>query len=280
MIQTLKPNHFGTILPSQKPQNEQKTNRIGGMCFGIRPENVVFMEAIRINNFLNSEQDWELKQYTILSLIQSYKKSFNQSKLYPALASLMHLSAILKNIIKKDEAIKLWLPKVIKTSGIKNENVIVEYSQSPSSGINDLPDLVNWALPIIDSVLSEGMVIYNFVYESMSLSQLNSAKSLRDSGYIIVPDNKNNTLNLLKYELVIFNSYRKPEKSVRTTLIGSFNKDSEESLTKLKCLLKSNHKSEKDNPVFYVETAIDFPFAETILPIAKRKLLNTVSITQ
>ncbi len=244
------------------------------MSFGLYYPNIQVMDTISINNFLNSEQDWELKQYTILSLIQSYQKNFKNLKLYPSLASLMHLSSVLKNLVKNKDSINVCVSKEIKLTGIKNKNVLIKNIKPGTGDIKDLQELVKWSLPQIESILNEGMIIYNFVYENITLSLLNDCGVTGDSGYLVIPDNKSNNICLIHYELVLFKNHLKPEKTLRTTLIRTYKNHDDKSLTDLKNELKLLNHSGKEKPVFSLNTDLDFPFSETILPIAKRKLLN------
>jgi hypothetical protein len=96
----------------------------------------------------------------------------------------------------------------------------------------------------------------------------------KQEGYWFVPDLRADLLHLLRYEMALFSSANERFRSLKTTLIDSL----EERLIKhspesVKLSLVKRY-SELPNPATYrCEVDIDFPYQETILPIAKRKLM-------
>ncbi len=236
------------------------------------------MNHLTLENFISPKSDLESTQYLILSKLALYRKQFNQNKLYPALAELSNLATKLEKLFESNSETRIWLPKQISSSFIKNKDIIYEKTEADNS-VNASPfELIKWALPLIKDTIYEGLVIYEFVSDELKVESVGPLPLYKDEGYFIVPDNKKSILIINKYECSIFSSGQLPLKSLKTKLLRAIpsvmvTKSPEEMKEDL-----LTHFKELKNPAVYIcKTDLDFPFAETIFPIAKRKLMSIIS---
>ena len=117
-----------------------------------------------------------------------------------------------------------------------------------------------------------------FVYKNIQVISCCNSDKYRGKGYILVPDNKIKVHKIYLYELSINWSVDEPVEYLDLELLRSIPfslvKDS------IYDLMKEfiEHSQNLYDPMVYIcETELDFPFNETLLPIIKSKLLDSVN---
>ena len=232
------------------------------------------MKQLNLDSFSSKDADIELNQYKILSGLKNYRAEFNRNRLYPYLAELVYLSSQLEEILGRKGLVSIPLPKGIKNSD-KEKNVFVEIVDKPVEVKEYYYDLIEWALPKIKEVIEEAYIFYNFVEESMLIHEVGTQPVYRNDGYLFVPDRSHTVLQIHRYEYSVYSSNAKPYSSLKTSFVeiaDELNFDGEEEIVKINLVKKYK---EKPNIATYLCTSeFDFPFDQTIFPIAKRKLLN------
>lgn len=232
------------------------------------------MKQLNLDAFCSKEADIEINQYKILSGLKHYREEFNKNRLYPYLAELVYLASQLEDVVEKKGQLSIPLPKGIKNRE-KEKNVFVEIVDNPVDVKDYLFDLIEWALPLIKEVIEEAYVLYSFVEENMIIHEVGTIPIFKDNGFIFVPDNSHKVLQIHRYEYSLYSSDAKPFSSLQTSFVeieDAIKFNGEEEIIKVNLVKKY---MEKPNIAAYIcENDYDFPFDETVFPIAKRKLLN------
>jgi hypothetical protein len=232
------------------------------------------VKQLNLDAFIYKEADIEINQYKILSGLKEYRAEFNKNKLYPYLAELVYLSSQLEEILDKKGQMNIPLPKGIKNAP-KEKNVFVEIVEKPVENKEYFIELIEWSLPKIKEVIEEAYIFYNFVEENMTIHAVGTPPLFKNNGFLFVSDNAHNVLQIHRYEYSVYSSTAKPFSSLKTSYVeigDALNFDGEEEIVKINMVKKY---SEKPNIATYLcKSDYDFPFDQTIFPIAKRKLLN------
>jgi hypothetical protein len=112
----------------------------------------------------------------------------------------------------------------------------------------------------------------------MKIEQVVILPLYREEGYFMIKDNIASELQVHRYECSLFSSGKEKYRALKTELIksiGEFFIDKTPESIKHE-LIKEN--KELPNPATFIcETDLDFPFAETIFPVAKRKLMSQLA---
>lgn len=233
------------------------------------------MKQLCLDSFSSKEADIEINQYKILSGLKNYRAEFNKNRLYPYLAELVYLTSQLEEILGKKGLINLPLPKGIK-NGVKDKNVFVEIVDKPPVETKEyLFDLIEWALPKIKEVIEEAYIFYNFVEENMTIHEVGTKPILKNDGYLFVTDSAHTVLQIHRYEYSVYSSNAKPFSSLKTSFVeiaDALTFEGEEEIVKVNLVKK--YKDKPNIAAYICKCEFDFPFDQTIFPIAKRKLLN------
>jgi len=248
------------------------------MLFVISVENTIYaMKTLTLNTFTSSLEDIEKSQYKILSSLKDYRTEFNKNRLYPALTELTYLYSTLEELLAHKACFDLLLP-----NGISNKNYIknnfIEIVDQTTIQNDYVYDLIEWALPLIQNLIDEAKIIYDFVLDNLSINQKGVSNIYDRDGYLLIPDNCSNMLNVYKFETV--ENYR-DNKSIlilNTEYLQSTKMNNLPSISWfIEMELMKKYNNGDDANCYLLQTDLDFPFIETMFPLAKVKLLNYLS---
>jgi len=232
---------------------------------------------LSLDLFTQVTSDYEKRQYLILAGLKKIEDQFYLNKIYPQLTDLVHLFKSLKEIKMKLENLREEFPKKIKNVDLVNKKIEYEIVFVDGSDINLVEDLIEWALPKIEQVLQTGITIHEFVENDLSIEHVGIVPNYRDEGYFFVPDRVKDKLMLFQFELSIFKSSEDKYRSLKTQYVKSIKIGSARLSPNSIKLDLIKEKKELPNPATYnFDTNLDFPFKETIFPVAKRKLMQTI----
>jgi hypothetical protein len=236
------------------------------------------MNPLTLETFFSSDTDWEINQFKILGGIKEYRADFNRKKLYPSLANLIKLSSILEEILKQKGSMERSFPKELKGFDLINQRIVFESLDELSPDLEFLFKLVDWAYPLVNKAIEEGTIVYDFVEKNMIIEQVGILPLYKEEGYFMVKDNIASELQVHRYECSLFSSGKEKYRALKTELIKTTKEYFiERTPEAIKHELIKENKDLPNPATFICETDLDFPFAETVFPIAKRKLMSQLA---
>ena len=232
------------------------------------------MEKLTLDALVHGLGDVERKQYEVLGALKERREQFSHNRLYPWFAELLQLEEELRALIQNRDGMARHIPQRLSDVDMEHLSLVYEPAGSETPEFSRVMDLVWWALPLVEAAVEEGKGIFDFVDQHVAIDEVGIIPSYREEGYWFVPDLRAAVLYLLRYQMSIFSASNERFRSLKTVVVDSLRegalRQSPESL-KLEILKKY---PELPNPAtFRCEVDIDFPFVETLLPVAKRKLM-------
>jgi hypothetical protein len=233
------------------------------------------MEPLSLNTFIGAVRDVERTQFEVLNALKHIHTNFHQNKIYPDLSALIQLYDTLQHIAHNAETLESLVPKRLKELDVENQSWLHEPSRLKDSDFDSIRDLIVWALPHIQRAIEEGKTMFEFVDDNLAIEVVGILPSYLQEGYFFIPDNCSSQMHLIKYEVSIFTNANERYRSLKTTHIKSVT-----TTTILQPAQTLKHGlieefPEMPNPAtFAFATDLEFPFQETMLPVAKRRLLR------
>jgi hypothetical protein len=217
----------------------------------------------------------ERTRFEILGGLQKIRSNFHHNKIYPDLAMLIDLHTSLQTITDNAETLQRKYPRTLKEIDFEERKLIYNDVPIHDDNFDSIRELIDWAMPYIQTAMEEGATMFEFVEENLSLEVVGILPSYLEEGYAFVPDNASGVLHVIRYEVSIFTGASEQYRSLKTTLVKSVPRLTIlQPAQKLKLELLQEY-PELPNPATYsFDTDLDFPFQETILPVAKRRLLR------
>ncbi len=236
------------------------------------------MKALTLDSFISQESDMEINQYHILSRLKEYQKELNKNKIYPSLSELVYLSSQLDEILDKKDNFSLQYHKKQSDEYSKRKLTILDIADQIVEYEDYIYELIEWALPYLKSLIKEAYIIYNFIENNISISEVGTSPIYKDEGYFLINNAAENITQIHKYQSAIYSSESKPLHSIKTTFIENVKPlEYSNNAEIFKHELIKRFYNRTNYATFNIETSLEFPFYESIFPIAKRKLLNILS---
>ncbi len=233
------------------------------------------MQKLTLDSFIAGDRDVEARQYHVLHALKGYHAEFSHSRLYPALSDLVELFGTLESLLQTKGDIEDHLPQQLKEVDLVNRTLVYETSKERDTDLERAAELILWALPLIKEAVDEGINIYNFTDEHIVIEEVGIMPMYKEEGYCFVPDPRASLLHLLRYEASLFTSAHERFRTLKTRLVESLQQAYIRRPPESIKLELMERYQDLPNPATYVcDTDLDFPYNETILPIAKRKLMK------
>jgi len=237
------------------------------------------MSRLSLDLFLSAGADFEGAQYRILDRLKRIRAAFSRNIIYPHLAELVEVHGALRRLLGSLDDLQKSLPGVLKGIDPETHEVLFEKPELGTGHMGLIEELIQWALPLIQDAIEEGRTIFEFVEDHLYIEEVGLVPSYVEEGYLLVPDRRSRRMYILQYHLSIFTSAEERFRSLKTTHVKTIEYagvDVAPQVVKLDLLAE---RREFPNPATYlIETALDFPYEPTVLPIAKRKLLRRLSL--
>jgi hypothetical protein len=233
------------------------------------------MSRLGLELFISAEQDFEVRQYQILNALATVRSDFSHNRIYPTLGELIDLYTTLSRISKSAGDIRHELPRRITGLDLKAQRIIYESLNLSPRDVEAVEELINWSLPHIQRTIEEGQTIFNFVDESLDLEEVGIVPSYTEEGYLMIPEPRRRLLHVLRYEVSIFTGSEQRYRNLKTISLQSIPLGLvEQSPMTIKRQLIEAHRDMPNPATYLFRTELDFPYTETILPVAKRKFMR------
>lgn len=235
------------------------------------------MKSLSETWFAEGYIDFELKKYTLLAYLQEIDRYFNENKLYPQLADVIFHYNNIAAFRENKKFLQEHFPK--KLTGVQLQKLQMLYEQMISDDelMQELEDIINYSAEKIKSTINNGTEIYEFVEEKINIVPVGIIPLDAQEGYFLLSEGKNKITSVYHYRLSIFERHDEKFRSIKTFFIDKWQRSISTTYEHIKSEL-IRKRSELPNPAVYsIETGLNFPVDETLLPIAKRSLVKYIS---
>ena len=237
------------------------------------------MTTLDLKKLTSCGSDWESNQYKILIKVKEWLSDFHKNKLFPAIEESVQFNLSLEDILRENIECKLWFDNEIRTRKINERIMVYEKAHQIGNQLDKLLNFIDWSLKLNKPVLEEGRIIKNFVEDNLLINRISTVeKNYHGKGYFTLPDNKNELLNIYLYEIIWDWSQENLYQRIVSAKVRSIHQKMIKS--SVEDLMRDfiAHTQVLHEPVIFVfETDLDFPYKETIFPIAEEKLLKHLS---
>lgn len=228
--------------------------------------------------FAEGRIDFELKKYTLLAYLQQVNRYFNENKLYPQLADMIFHYNNLVAFRENKKYLQEHFPK--RLTGIQLEKLQLLYEQMIGDDdlMRELEEIIHFSAGKMKSTIFNGTEIYEFVEENIDINPVGIMPLDTQEGYFFLSSGNNKATKVYHYRLSIFEKHDEKYRSIKTSFIDNRQRSIASTYEHFKSEL-IRHRRELPNPAVYaIETGLEFPIDETLLPIAKRSLVKFITV--
>jgi len=235
------------------------------------------MKTLSETWFAEGRIDFELKKYTLLAYLQEVTRYFNENKLYPQLADIIfHYNNIIA-FRENKKYLQEHFPK--KMTGIQMEKLQLLYEQMIGDDelMQELESIIHYSEGKMKNAIQNGTGIYEFVEDKIDIAPVGLIPLDTHEGYFFLSSGDVKRTGVYHYRLSIFEKHDEKYRSIRTLFIDNWKRSITGTYEHIKSELIKRWKDLPNPAVYSIETNLNFPVDETILPIAKRRLVKFIS---
>lgn len=231
------------------------------------------MDKLHENWLTDGVLDHEYKEYLFLAWLQKAKREFTDAKLYPALSRLIEEHRRLDSLRKGKADFTLKARKDVKGIDLRKMRLVYkDLEEHPE--LNDyLNSLIEFALPRLEGMMQEGKSLYDLVDEQLELTPVGLVPIYRKEGYLFLHDEPRKDIYLFRYVLSLLELADEHFHSLQTELIDQRRKGLGQTFEQLKGELIKRFTYLPNPATYLVRSSLVFPLQETLLPIARRRLM-------
>lgn len=237
------------------------------------------MKTLSTNWLTEGHIDYEYKKYLLLAYLQDVKKHFAEKRLYPILSDLIFHYQNLIILKKNKNLIKEAFPERLTITDFQNLKNVYEKIVNDDSMMNEIEDILSFSIPEIKSHLAEGKDMYEYFESKMNISPVGIMPLYPDEGYLFVSENEANLIRIYEYQFSIFQSTNDKYRGIHIHFIEAQRRGFANTFENMKIDLTKRYKKLPNPAAYLVESKIEMPLDESLLPIAKRLLVKYISTT-
>jgi hypothetical protein len=235
------------------------------------------MESLKENWLTEGLIDFEFKQYQLLAYLQRVKKSFKQVELYPHLADLVFHYRNLKSISENKGLIRENFPKEISIESLKNLELSYKKIVDDDAVMQEIEDIIAFALPQVKGSLDEGSFIYEYVESQCEIAPVGLSSLYANEGYMFITQPPQKETEVYRYQITFFQQSNETMRGIHTQHIFTEARTFSNTFEQIKLKLIKQF-TDLPNPSTYLITSkLKFPLNQTLMPVAKRLLVKHLS---
>ncbi|CAN5422343.1 hypothetical protein BH09BAC1_BH09BAC1_08530 [soil metagenome] len=235
------------------------------------------MKQLSVNWLTEGSIDLEYKKYLLLAYLQHVDEEFKEEKLYPCLSDLINHHHNLVDLKEhKEQALNSFPKKIVRIDPATFE---LEYERlvQDDEHLEEIQKILEYALPQLGKWLRNGQDIYDYVEEQLMLQPIGIVPMKVDEGYMLLREGSLSKVDVFTYSMTLFESANENYRSLKTQYLASYPLSITNTYQHIKYELIKTRKELPNPATFAIEAEKDFPFKETLYPVAKRLLIKELS---
>ncbi|MEM6641616.1 MAG: hypothetical protein AAF616_01440 [Bacteroidota bacterium] len=232
------------------------------------------MNALKHDWLTEGLIDYEYKKYILLAYLKDIRQHFNQSELYPFLADLVFHY---RNLVKVKESKKMLyenFPQSLSKADFEKLQLTYKKIVDDDAVMEQIEEILLFALPMVKEALEEGKELFEFVEENILMESVGVSPIYEDEGYLLINQDRSPDVSVYRYQLTFFQQAEEKYRSMSTTYLKSEVKKINRTFENLKIELTREFKDLPNPATYLVQTRLQFPMEQTVLPVAKRMLVR------
>ena len=143
--------------------------------------------------------------------------------------------------------------------------------------MQELENIIHYSASRIKKTISNGTEIYEFVEDKISINPIGLIPLDTKEGYFFLSSGNVKSTRVYHYRLSIFEKHDEKYRSIKTRFMDHWVRSFTSTYEHIKSELICHHRDLPNPAVYSIETELNFPVEETLLPVAKRRLVRFIS---
>ncbi len=235
------------------------------------------MNLLSVNWITEKHIDFEYKKYLLLGYLQKVSENFTESKLYPSLGELV---SHYRNVVAlRDNKKNLYesFPERLTGADLSGFKMIYQKMLSDDQVMQEIESILEFSIPQFEKYIAEGRAIYDFIESKMSIAPVGILPLHADEGYLLLKYAPEGNTLVYEYQITIFESPGEKYRGISTQYLCSYSQSIHNTFENIKLELIRYHRKLPNPATYIIESDLQVPLQETLLPLAKRTLVKYVA---
>jgi hypothetical protein len=224
--------------------------------------------------FVEGTIDFELQKYRLLAYLRDVDALFGKRQLYPQLSDVIFHHDNLIAFRKNKQFLQEAFPKRLSDVDMRKAELIYEKMLGDTELMEELELITTYALERIRKTIGTGTELYDEVEQAMLITPVGLLPIYKDEGYLLLRWGSHAETRAYSYTVTLFERENARYKGLRMNYLNTWPKSLVYTPHHIKSeIIRSN--TALHNPAVYaIETSLELPLAETLLPVAKRMFIK------
>ncbi len=235
------------------------------------------MQKLEKDWITNGLIDFEYKKYLLLAYLQNVQQNFDKEKLYPHLAELVEHYRDAQSFKNRKTLLKTGFPKEITKIDLEKMKMAYEEQMEDSELMKHLEEIVEYAILQMKGTLGLGRELYDSVESKLSIEPIGIMPLYQDEGYLIMELGQGKRADIYEYKVNKFMMSGEGFKGIYFKFLESIKRGFGQTFENIKLGLIHTYEKLPNPATYLLQSSRLFPVTETVMPVAKRLMLQTVT---
>lgn len=227
--------------------------------------------------FLEGYLDFELQKYRLLAYLQEVNKHFNENKLYPQLSDIIFHYNNLISFRDNKKLLQDSFPKQLDAVNMQQLELMYSRMLEDDELMHELERITGYALAEMKSTIDNGAEIYEIVEKQLHIEPVGILPLYKNEGYMLLRFGNYAEVHAYSYTVTLFEHKDARYRGVKMNYVDRYEKSVANTYEHIKRDIIRAIRTLPNPAVYCIESALNLPLDETLLPIAKRMLVRQLA---
>jgi hypothetical protein len=232
------------------------------------------MKKLSADWFVEGLQDFEYKKYVLLAYLQTVKKAFDQSLLYPVFSELISHYQNLYAFQQNKQQFENAVPKQLMSIDWEKFRALYASLLDDDEALREIEEIVDFSLPMVKASLEEGKQLYELIEENIEIDTVGLLPLYRDAGYLLLRGGNAHEVRAYSYQITIFENADERYRGIHAHYISDFTLNIGTTYESIKLELIRQQRDLPNPATFSIYSRMQFPEEAALIPVAKRKFVR------
>ncbi len=220
--------------------------------------------------------DFEYKKYVLLAYVQHVRQEFSNQILFPHLAQVREHYDSSVTLKESQQSLCARFPKNLTGIDPSQLRWIYQNTYQDSTHLEELGDILEFAIPQFSQLMQEGQLRYDEVKTSLTITPIGIVPLRTEEGYLFIYKQTSRETAIFRYQVTLFDARR--ERIIQTQRVDSVRKNLSTTFENMKVELTRRY-TQLPNPATYmVQSSREYPVDQTLLPAAKQLMAKLLEV--
>ena len=228
--------------------------------------------------FVEGYIDFELQKYRLLAYLKEVNQYFNESKLYPQLSDIVFHYNNLVSFRDNKKLMENSFPKQLDHIKLKELELVYKRMVEDDELMQELQQIVEFGVGQMKSTITNGAELYDLIEKQMHIEPVGIMPLYKNEGYMLLRYGQYTEVRAYAYTIALFEHQNAKFRGLHIQYIDSWTKTLANTYEQIKREIIRMNRDLPTPAVFSVESPLALPLNETMLPVAKRMLVQHIGI--